>query len=158
MSSEDINILQTNNETKIYENFNEFNYSELKNIKKNNLTIIHINICSLSNKSFHKLQVYLEKSLEKNDMIIITETNSLIGEMNLFNLNGYNMEYYCRDKKKGGGIAIYIKENIKITRKETMKFQYEKNIEIEIDNENILINAIYRSPSLSKSSFQNELK
>lgn len=158
MDFQNIDDLQINYETKIYDTFDDWSKEELMQKKEKDLVIIHINIRNLTISSFNTLQIYLENKMDNLDIIILTETNCKREEMNLFQLQKFNMTYFCREKKKGGGIIIYSKENLLITEKKNIEFNHTENIEIEIDNKNILINALYRPPKTNIKEFLKELK
>uniref|UniRef100_A0A8D8YSJ2 Uncharacterized protein n=1 Tax=Cacopsylla melanoneura TaxID=428564 RepID=A0A8D8YSJ2_9HEMI len=153
MNFNNFEVLQNDFKTKEYDNFNEWSKIECKTIKNNDLIIIHINIKSLSNKNFNMLKVYLEKIIKKIDIIVLTEINCKNEEMQYYGLENFNMTYKCREKRKGGGILIYTKQSIQVTEKRNITFKQAENIEIEIDNKNLIINAIYRPPKTSIKEF-----
>uniref|UniRef100_A0A8D8YC86 Endonuclease/exonuclease/phosphatase domain-containing protein n=1 Tax=Cacopsylla melanoneura TaxID=428564 RepID=A0A8D8YC86_9HEMI len=158
MSFEDIEELNINIDTQIYENIEEWNKNELKNRNKNDLIILHSNIQNLSRKSFHTLQLYLENKTRNIDIIILSEINCKPEEIQLYHLQNFNVTYCCRKKKKGGGIIIYTKENISITELKHMTFKYTENIEIQIDRKNIILNVMYKPPKINPNEFIKELK
>lgn len=158
MNFEDFENVEINYETKIYENLTDWNNQELIKSNKNDLIIIHINIRTLSRNTFLTLQVYLENKTEKIDVIILTETNCKPEEINLYKLPNYNSTYYCREKRRGGGIIIYTKEKLNIQETKNIDFKYAENVEIEIEKKNLIINAIYRPPNLNVKEFLKELK
>lgn len=158
MSFEAIEEININVDTKIYENIEEWNQFELKNRNKTDLIILHSNIRNLSRKSFHLLQLYLENKIQNIDIIILSEINCKPEEIKFYHLQNFNVTYYCREKKKGGGIIIYTKENINITESKHMNFKYTENIEIQMDSKNIILNVIYRPPKMNINEYLKELK
>lgn len=158
MSFNDIDDLNIDYETKIFQQLNEFTEDEVRHIKKNDLSIIHINIRNLTRNSFLKLHIHLEKIMEKIDIIVLTETKCKREEMILYEIDNFNMTYYCREKGQGGGIVIYTKKYINTTENKNTTFKHAENLIIEIHKINMIIHAIYRPPKLNKKEFLKELK
>ena len=131
-----------NSSQKFYSEFNPEIVSEpLKLLKDlqiknhNRLIIGSININSLSNK-FDQLKYIIGDSL---DVLIILETK-LDGSFpeNQFLISGYCKPYRLDRNKFGGGIIIYVKENI--PSRNLNKHNFSKNIEgmfIEINLRNV---------------------
>lgn len=156
MNFKQIDDIRLENKNKVYENFNSFYEEQLIQLNKKDITILHINIKSLSRNTFNMLQVYIEKILRKIDIIAITEINCSEEEMVLYEMNNYKMNYYCRKDKKGGGILIYHKESSSTEIINTFKFKHAENLEMEI-NKKIVLNAIYRPPNRNTKEFIMEL-
>ena len=68
-------------------------------------------------------------------------------------MSGYNFEKRNRSVGKGGGVAIYIKDNINYIRRTDLENNKLENIVIEIiinKSKNVLITTYYRPPNTSK--------
>ncbi len=91
-------------------------HCELPNDMKPKYSMLNINIQGLCS-SFDKLKIMLSRLKENGvrfDFILLCET-FLVGndQTKLCNLNGYNMV----TRKRGGGLAIYIKDKYSFGRK-----------------------------------------
>lgn len=157
MNYQDFEELKVHFETKVYPDLKTLYQEELKTANNKGINIIHINIRSLTINTFNTLQVYLENIMKKLDVIVLTEINCKKEQMFLFELNGYKMNYVCRENGKGGGILVYTKNYLNIEICNNLKFKNAENLEFEI-NEKIVFNAIYRPPKQNIKKFIDELK
>ena len=85
---------------------------------KNNkgLSIVQFNARSL-NANFSNIDAYLSSLSFKFDIITISETwFSEHTNINIFNIEGYNMLYVSRNGGKGGGVAIYINSEFRYNK------------------------------------------
>lgn len=76
------------------------------------LKILHLNIRSLRNK-LQYLEAILNEDGCDTDLIAITETWLYKNETEYMNIENYNAIFKCREDSRGGGLAIYIKQNLK---------------------------------------------
>ncbi|CAF3933714.1 unnamed protein product, partial [Rotaria sordida] len=101
---------------------------------------------------------------QKADLICLVETwLNDIDQADEFRLNGYNLFYKTRSSsfqsnhslhsQKGGGIAIYFRENYLIKKIDSSKKLNLEYFTIEIEKNNITIITCYRSPQQSKCDF-----
>ena len=101
-------------------NFNKIN----KKIDEHNLTFIHLNIRSL-NHNFEYLTDFLNLLTKKPEIICISET--WLNNINNNNLNipNYKQVIYnrhCQDKRRGGGVCIYVTNNLTYNIVNELKF------------------------------------
>ncbi|KAJ8031077.1 hypothetical protein HOLleu_27685 [Holothuria leucospilota] len=81
----------------------------------------------------------------------------------LFNIDGYNFIHNDRIDGRGGGVALYIKSNIKYVIRDDLSRHLTNDAEtvfIEIQNGNkgnVIIGVIYRPPDNQMASFNNSL-
>jgi len=110
---------------------------------KNAINIFTMNICSIQ-KHFDELFIILDNIKKKLDIIILTEAwLGLEGiSINNFQMNGYTVHAFERNKKQNDGVAIYITA-LEIVFK-TSKIDF-------------LIYPLYRSPNSNVDSALNEL-
>ena len=94
----------------------------------------------------------------------IAETNIDPCHKDLYTIPGYNSEYNVKngDKRKGSGVALYVKDNYTFTRMDTL-CQCTNNLEslfIKTINtsEPLYIGVVYRPPSGSKSDALSEFE
>jgi len=108
----------------IEDTFNE-NISRLA-IDENSFSIFHTNIRSIP-KNLNNLENYL--SMLNFGFSIVGVSESWLKDTNssLFGLEGYQCEHECRPFKTGGGVSIFIRENI----------EYIKRSDLSINNTNI---------------------
>ena len=68
--------------------------------------------CRSLYQNFYSIENYLHSFDKKPDFIILTETWQKNDE--IFKLDGYNFNGRERKRKKGGGIGVFSKTNIKV--------------------------------------------
>ena len=72
---------------------------------------IHLNARSL-NSNFREIDDNLSSLNYKFDIIAISETWVSEPEHNKFNINGYDVYHTTRKNKIGGGVALYVKQEL----------------------------------------------
>jgi hypothetical protein len=89
---------------------------------------------------------------------VLTEI-SLSEINNEFSLQGYNVYGKTRETKKGGGVLLYIKEDItfKIINCKFINFEGVSGVLRLRDNMEVQLIAVYRPPDKSKVNFVSEL-
>ena len=131
------------------ENRNDFD----KFLQKKGLKISHQNIRGLLG-NFCALEEFVS-SHENIDVLTLSETHIASNESNenLYKLSGYNFESRPRNSGKGGGVGVYVKENVSYIRRKDLENENIENIVIEIiikESKNVLIATHYRPPNSSK--------
>ena len=94
-------------------------------------------------------------------MFALTETWLKHYNKNLYNLKGYKHIFKIRENKSGGGVSMYIKENITYQERETLFIDLKgvDSLSIEIPkeefntNKNIIITTVYRPPNINIRDF-----
>jgi hypothetical protein len=127
-------------------------------------SILHLNIRSLS-KNFKELKSVTSLINHKFSIIALTETWIKPQNSNLFNLDGYHHEFALRPDKTGGGISIYLDENLDffIRNDLTSTDHISESLWLEIDKtklgtpKNILIGCIYRIPGQNPDLFNEKM-
>lgn len=106
---------------------------------------IHLNVRSIKNKA-DTLEIFLQSLTTKFSVIILTET-WLTKEDIPPHLFGYKCETVCREEKRGGGIAIYLKDNLQcqIMDDFTRMDEHVESLFVKISN--TIVAALYRPPS-----------
>lgn len=94
-----------------YQSFTQTLSSICNSSRSPALSCICLNIRSLR-KNFNSLLVATKDLLGKVDFILLVETNITDSESKLYGIPGYNFEFINRNKKQGGGIGVYIRQNI----------------------------------------------
>ena len=83
-----------------------------------------------------------------------------------YSIKGYNSEHLCRKNKGGGGVSIFIKDDIKYKRRKDLDLMtdFAEAIFIQIDKDifntkkDILIATIYRPPNTDLNKFTKKIK
>lgn len=105
------------------------------------------------------MHLTLNKYLGQFDVLILSEI-SIVHNVNEYNLNGYGSFINVRKNRRGGGLLIFVKNDITFEMCHT-KFDYFENLCGLLtmpDNTNIYLLSIYRPPNLNKTKFVNELE
>ena len=128
------------------------------------LSLIHSNIRSIPS-NLNSFISYLENLSITFTIMAFTETWLKEYNNEVHGVLGYNAVHHCRPQKKGGGVALYVKEGISFTIRRDL-FVMTDHMEsafIEIDNEqlglrnNAVIGVIYRPPNTDILSFNDSL-
>ena len=119
----------------------------------NRVIIAHININSLANK-FDQLKLLVQKNI---DILIVGETKlDDTFPTNQFSINGFSKPYRMDRNRFGGGIMIFIREDIpsKLMSNHTFPNDIESLlIEINLKKSTFLFLDGYRSPRQSDTYF-----
>lgn len=100
------------------------NFDEIDECHMNyHTSLIHMNIRS-PRKNFITFLTQINNILNKIHLIILTETNITDDENQFYSIHGYNAIFINRESR-GGGIAIYTKENISFETHTTNAISYE---------------------------------
>lgn len=76
--------------------------------------LFHLNIRSIR-KHWDEFQLAIISILPIADIFVLTEINIHRDEVGKFTLPGFKRVFYTRENKRGGGIAIFIKNKISFT-------------------------------------------
>ena len=121
------------------------------------VSLIYMNIRSLR-LNFSSFLVSINKIINKIKLIVLVETNISNNENNIYNIQGFNSVFLNREGK-GGGIVVYIKENINYTQLSSNPNSFELlQIDVNINNKNISLLPIYRPPDQKVTEFIQELE
>ena len=128
-----------------------------KTIINNNLTIIFLNIRSLR-KNFIHLLASINNILNNIKIIILVETNIADEENNYYLINGFNSIFVNREGR-GGGIAVYIAEELEYTITKLNVVSFESiQFDIKTNQQVISFIPVYRPPAKSTTEFIYELE
>ena len=131
---------------------------------ENCFSMIHLNIRSLP-KHFDELQLFLKNIKFEFNIIGLSETWLKEQNLSLYNILGYEYEHVFREKRIGGGVSLFIKNNIEYCCRNDL-YVFNDDIEtlfIEISKEqlgldkNVIIGIIYRPPSTDIEKFINHM-
>jgi exonuclease III len=98
------------------------------------------------------------------DVFVVSEHGYSLDLIEQFNLKNYQLgNYFCRERFKGGGVSIFIRDNlifhtININEKCELDFEAE-GVKIQLSSaENIIVVGLYRSPNGCIRSFFEKLE
>lgn len=122
------------------------NHSVLLNIlcrQRSGLNVVHFNARSLNGSKLDYVRSIFENS--SVDVICVTETwFQQVSDSN-YNIRGYNLFHNIRNGRKGGGVAIYCKANIKaalVNKSENSDIEFI-NVVIYDNLTKILVSCVY---------------
>lgn len=126
------------------------------------VSLLNINIRSLR-KNWDNLQIAIDRSKIKWDLIVITEINIKKEELDNYKIEGYMKYAITREEtKRGGGILVLINKSQKFKNINTTNLKLDGNdgikINFEFSNELFEVIAIYRKPDSNKLKYIKELK
>ena len=152
--------------SKITTESNYYTDDTLSETMKNNkgLSIVQFNARSL-NANFSNIDAYISSLSFKFDIITISETwFSEHTNINIFNIEGYNMLYVSRNGGKGGGVAIYINSEFRYNKLESKCVCIDDCFEcitVELlfnGSKNVIIACLYRKPGSQIDEFTSKLE
>lgn len=127
------------------------------------LKLLHLNVRSLRNK-LHLLESLLrEENYKDTDVVALSETWIYDSETEFMNLPDYNSVFKCRENNRGGGLAVYVKNNIsfkEIHHQRLNRISETEVLTIEIQNADpkIKITTIYKPPQADNNEFLQSLE
>ena len=134
------------------------------NIESNSFSMIHTNIRSIP-KNLNSFENYLD-GLDHNFSIIgLSESWLSDSSAQCYSMQGFTGEHKYRANRSGGGVSLFIKDNIEYILREDL-CHMNKNLEsifIEIDKSNInkdnncIVGVIYRPPDTDLKVFNDLL-
>lgn len=87
-------------------------------IKKKELSILNLNICSLQ-KNIDEVQILLKQFTLQHDILVFTETFILNSEK--LNIENYIFHYNKALFNRNDGTVVYLHKNIEVGKVETIK-------------------------------------
>jgi hypothetical protein len=145
----DLNTDVNFHEIQVFEDADCDNYY-VKDIR--NLKILYFNACSIkSGDKLADIDSFLNDIKCRIHVIVVTETWVREEEKQFFNIPGYSSTYSCRLNRNGGGVGIFIHEdlNYKILKNFSDDMISYLTIELLLANSTCRITGFYRPPSLS---------
>ena len=130
--------------------------------QQDGISIINFNARSL-NANFDDIVVYMDSLSFEFDVISFTETWLENNDLDDFMLKGYKFYRVSRTNKRGGGVAIYVKESIKHNQVKELSKSIDNvldfvAVEIELNNaKKINVCTLYRPPNTDIEQFNNEI-
>ena len=135
------------------------------NIRSSAFSLFHMNIRSVT-KNLSKLDSLLSDIDHEFSIVALSETWLKSDNYLLYGINNYNSEHSYRSTKGGGGVALYVKNDIEYFLRDDLSTN-DKNIEclfIEIDksfigkNQDVIVGVLYRPPDTDIATFNEYLQ
>ena len=130
------------------------------NYNNNTFSLLHVNARSL-NKNYDDLSTFLTTLKNFRFSVIgVTETWLHSNSPPIFSLDNYNMIRADLAAGRGGGVAIYLNNQLTFRKRPDLHFEGTKDIFIEIINDsdkNIIVGVIYRPPNNHIDTFLDKL-
>ena len=156
----DINYLNTCNLMNS-EYYNETTFNNTFN-RNTNLSMFHLNIRSVP-LHFSELLAYLDVLDIDFNIIALSET-AINSTHALYNIPNYNVEMNYREKKRGGGVSMYINNILQYKLRNDLQLGGDVNsVFIEIlktsimTKHNVICGCVYRPPFMSLKTFNVQL-
>ena len=137
---------------------------QVMNSNMGHLTIMHLNCRSLV-AHINEIKEYLYGLVVKIDVIALSETWLIPNQHDLsdFNIDEYKMYVMSRNNKHGGGVCIYVREDLESEQIGIISKQIENcyesifvNIKLQ-STRNVKIGCIYRAPNTDMELFNDEM-
>ena len=139
--------------------FSTDNLKETAGIKSSNLSLLCSNVRSLT-KNFDALKELLSEIDVNFQIIGLVETWLKEKPHDYYHLRGYNLELCNRNDKRGGGVSMYVDENIAYNVRHDINdlnhLKYTESLFIEIEksnSQNIVVGVVYRPPDQNIEEF-----
>lgn len=127
---------------------------------------LHLNVRSLP-KNYDHLTAYLTTLNHSFSVMAFCETWLKDDITDLYSFSHYNAVHSCRENKVGGGVSIYVLNNLIFVHRRELS-EYLENIQIEslfieirscssLNGKNIVVGCIYRNPDSDISIFNDAL-
>ena len=134
------------------------------NILANNLSMLNTNIRSMP-KNLSKLKCYLENLNHKFTIHSFTESWISNHSAGLYGMEGYNVEHNYRKDRKGGGVSLFISEEVEYQLRDdlTIQNQYMETLFVELTNntgfknKNVICGVVYRPPNTDMKLFNEKM-
>ena len=121
--------LDDNNCNSYTEYYSEVQLTSLHGESQNNVSMLNANIRSLG-KKFDSFKDVLSCSKMQFEIIGLVETWLKDKPFDYFHLDGYSLEFNNRKLGKGGGVCLYIKNDMKYhVRNDLAEINHPENVE-----------------------------
>jgi len=132
----------------------------------NTLSLFHLNVRSLP-CHFDELNEYISSLHQHFTVIALTETWLTENIAENYSIPGYNSIHHCRKNRSGGGVSLYIRNDMYHQERGDLEFVIDdtgtKSISIEIIPSNpkekkTILSCVYRPPNTDIIEFNERIK
>ena len=107
-------------------------------------------------KNFYQLEAYLINTDKPNILALTERWLSTHSTKNFLQLDSYQQIVTASRKKRGGGVAFYVKEGISWKKHHEIITENTQMLTISVQA-NLLVTVVYKSPQSPFESFLNQL-
>lgn len=124
----------------------------------NDFTLVSVNIRSLR-KYWNEFKIIAETLRGFVDAFVITEINIPEACADTFVLSGYRPRFLSRPARRGGGLAVYVRDAYDVSLCDSTFVHAEcLAMKVHLKNSDLILLSMYRPPSNSASRFLLELE
>lgn len=124
-------------------------------------SLCHINIRSMP-RNHNKLDIFFSLLNHKFDIVAMSETWFTGENVDSYKIDGYTHEYRIRQNKRGGGVSLFIRDNLNYRVRDDLGVicAAHETLWIEIESEkaeerNTIVGVVYRIPDNDCDDFNN---
>ena len=140
-------------------------WKEASFISKDSFNILELNVTSLP-KHFDLFLEFIQPIIHRLHFIVLIETWFNSNNIDLYNFPGFKSTHNFRTKKRGGGVSIYVKNNIFFTQVRHLnilnpdyEFLFIKIHKRYVNtSRDMVLGACYRPPSGNIEAFTNKIQ
>ena len=138
----DCNFLVNNRQT-ICAYYNERSFNESYQ-HPNTFSLFHVNIRSIP-RNLDKLKLHLDSLNHSFSIVAISESWLTPTNKNLYHMKVYTQKYEIREHRAGGGVSLFINNDIRYEIRSNIKFNVDdvNTLFIEIPNDSIKLKKKY---------------
>ena len=115
-------------------------------------------------RNLSKLKCYLENLDHKFTIHSFTESRISNRSAGLYGMAGYNVEHNYRKDRKGGGVSLFISEEVEYQLREDLTIQtpFMETLFVELTNntgfknKNVICGVVYRPPNTDMKVFNKK--
>lgn len=131
-----------------------------KSYENNLFSLFHLNIRSIQ-KNYDELTNLLSLIKFKYSCIILSETFLNKNNKNLYDLPGYKSFHLLRERQRGGGLSIFVREGVTVSEIPDLRIVNPTiealGVTLQIKDTKINVISIYRPPNGSRLEFINTI-
>ena len=164
MDNSYINLMETlrSDITNIVEDCEYLESDDMWQLEQENLLIVQLNVRGLSSKVDQIKRLIDTNPCNRPPEVILLCETWLNDSSPPINIPGYNLELENRIGKKGGGVAILIRENLIYKKRPDLKPTTENGklescfVELKGTKNNLILGSLYRPPNNPPKEFMRE--
>lgn len=130
----------------------DLDITNINNVSVNNFNCIYLNIRSLRNK-LDEILLFLASFNKTIHILILVETWLHESEKSITNLPSYNSIHSVRTDKLGGGVSIFVKDNLIFNSVYENVLDNNNILIISLPEQKIYVCGIYNNPRSDINNF-----